>query len=277
MRRGAAGYDLTLIRPLPIRELVRIGDRNDGGYVIPRVCLALTTTLVSLGLGHNWSFDDEFAATSHAYVIGVDGSVTTWSFLRRSLQKFRHGVGYLFTLHPRTARERLVRAMHLVRWARRFHACTDAHGRILRRLVSSRTGDDYITVAGVLGDRDRRDGSLFLKMDIEGSEYDVLPDILERAASFNGLAIEFHDLDTKGEAFSDGVRALLKAFVIVHAHGNNNAGVIAGSTLPRTLELTFLHRMLLDQLTVRSTMPDYPVAGLDAPNNAKRAELPLSF
>ncbi|HEX5408885.1 MAG TPA: hypothetical protein VFW89_03850 [Gemmatimonadaceae bacterium] len=266
-----------MIRPLPVRELVRIGDRNDGGYVIPRVCLALTTTLVSLGLGHNWSFDDEFAAASHAYVIGVDGSVTTWSFLRRSLQKFRHGVGYLFTLHPRMARARLVRAMHLVRWARRFHAGADAHGRILRRLVSNGAGEDYITVAGVLGDRDRRDGSLFLKMDIEGSEYDVLADIVERAASFNGLAIEFHDLDTKGAAFSDGVRALLKAFVIVHTHGNNNAGLVAGTTLPRTLELTFLNRMLLDQVTMRSAMPHYPIVGLDAPNNAKRAELPLSF
>jgi hypothetical protein len=270
-------YDLALVRPVPIRELVRIGDRNDGGYVIPRLCLALTSTLVSLGLGHNWSFDDEFAAASHAYVIGVDGSVTTWSFVRRALQKFRHGTGYLLTLHPHKARARLVRAMDLVRWARRFHARSDAHGRIHRRLVSSRAGDEYIGVAAVLGDRDQRNGSLFLKMDIEGSEYEVLDDIVERAASFNGLAIEFHDLDANGDAFTAGMHALLKDFVVVHAHVNNNGGLIGGTTLPRTLELTFLNRALLDRVTVRDVMPRYPIAGLDAPNNARRPELPLEF
>jgi len=270
-------YDLALVRPVPIRELVRIGDRNDGGYVIPRLCLALTSTLVSLGLGHNWSFDDEFAAASHAYVIGVDGSVTTWSFVRRALQKFRHGVGHLLTLHPRKARARLRRAMDLVRWARRFHARSDAHGRIHQRLVSSRAGDEFISVAAVLGDRDQRNGSLFLKMDIEGSEYEVLGDIVERAASFNGLAIEFHDLDAKADAFTTGVRALQKEFVIVHAHANNNGGFIRGTTLPRTLELTFLNRTLLHQVTVRAVMPRYPIAGLDAPNSARRPELPLDF
>ncbi|MGH7634491.1 MAG: hypothetical protein ACRENC_12225, partial [Gemmatimonadaceae bacterium] len=136
---------------------------------------------------------------------------------------------------------------------------------------------EYIGVADLLGDRDQRNGSLFLKMDIEGSEYDVLADIVERAASFNGLAIEFHDLDTKGDAFSDGVRALRKEFVIVHAHANNNVGLVGGTTLPRTLELTFLNRTLLDQVTVHSAMPRYPIAGLDAPNSAKRPELPLDF
>ena len=271
-------YDLSLIRPTPVRELVRVGDANDGGYVIPRICLSRTDTLLSLGLGHNWSFDDQFAAASHAVVIGADGSLTTWSFVRRALQKFRHGVGYVVTLRLRKARERFARSADLVRWGRRFRAgSSGTASRIYRRYVSSKAGDEFIGIGELLSGGERKDGSVFLKMDIEGGEYEVLHEIRERAASFNGLAIEFHDLDTRGDEFSAGVRSLLDGFAIVHVHPNNNAGVIPGTGLPRTLEISFLNRSLLDRVTVRAELPEYPIRGLDAPCNGKRPELPLDF
>src|SRR5690606_16421488 len=58
--------------------------------------------------------------------------------------------------------------------------------------------------------------SIFAKIDIEGSEYRVLPFIAERAKLFTGLVIEFHDTDICSAAFDAQIALLKRDFEIVH-------------------------------------------------------------
>lgn len=271
-------YDLELIRPTPIRELARVGDQNDGGYVIPELSLAMTDTLLSLGLAFNWSFDDQFLAASHAAVIGVDGSLTRWDFTRRALQKWRHGLGYLLSGKIAKARERSARAQDLMRWRDIFFGASGGpSSRMLKLYVGTLPGSEFITIGGLLGDAPRKNASVFVKMDIEGSEYEVLHELRDRAAEINAFVVEFHGLGPRGAEFTTCIRALLERFTIVHVHPNNLGGVIPGTDLPDTLEITFLNSALLPRTTTRAAMPAYPIAGLDAACSPRIPELPLNF
>ena len=63
----------------------------------------------------------------------------------------------------------------------------------------------------------------------------------------------------------------------MHVHANNIGGVIPGTALPETLEITFLNAALMSGTSRRSTSPEYPIRGLDMPCSAKLPDLPIHF
>tara|TARA_R110002050_G_scaffold38124_1_gene94307 strand:- start:424 stop:828 length:405 start_codon:yes stop_codon:yes gene_type:complete len=116
---------------------------------------------------------------------------------------------------------------------------------------------------------------MFIKMDIEGFEFDWLntisTDTLDRV---NQLVIEFHHFSYECEpyprvSFQDKLSALQKinkTHYIMHAHGNNHElGFIDG--IPDVLELTFVNKRYLSQEPLLNTTP-LPIYGLDFPNSA---------
>ena len=50
--------NLNAIRPLQVGPMRRVGSKNDGGYVIP-CSFPQAKTLVSFGLGDDWSFEKQ--------------------------------------------------------------------------------------------------------------------------------------------------------------------------------------------------------------------------
>ena len=59
-------------RPLFETELIRIGNNNDGGYLIPKQSLNHTKLLYSFGLSDDWSFEEEFYNKTNAKIICYD-------------------------------------------------------------------------------------------------------------------------------------------------------------------------------------------------------------
>ena len=51
--------ELNELQPYRIGEMVRVGDKEDGGYVIPNYFRDSRLTLISIGLGDNWSFENQ--------------------------------------------------------------------------------------------------------------------------------------------------------------------------------------------------------------------------
>jgi hypothetical protein len=118
--------------------------------------------------------------------------------------------------------------------------------------------------------------SVILKVDIEGAEFDVLPLTEEQCRAVSLLVVEFHALDANWERFVGCVSQLERHFRIVHVHGNNFAGVVPGTEVPRALEVTFLNRSLLSDAAAAPGV-EYPLQGLDMPNNWQKPDLRLSF
>ena len=49
--------NLNYLRPLKTGALFRIGDKGDGGYIVPRSSFKNINCIISFGLGDNFSFD----------------------------------------------------------------------------------------------------------------------------------------------------------------------------------------------------------------------------
>ena len=73
-----------------------------------------------------------------------------------------------------------------------------------------------------------------MKIDIEGSEYRLLKDIVKNKNVINGLIIEFHELDLHLDKVSNFVKEL--DFKVTHVHANNFDRVI--DNIPLVLEMT---------------------------------------
>jgi FkbM family methyltransferase len=68
-----------------------------------------------------------------------------------------------------------------------------------------------------------------LKMDIEGSEFSVIEDILDSEVKFEQLCVEFHE-----RFFSDGKEKMQKAITQLNAHGYSICAIS-----PSYMEVTF--------------------------------------
>lgn len=80
---------------------------------------------------------------------------------------------------------------------------------------------------------------IFLKIDIKGSEYRILEDLIKYQNNISGLVIEFHNIDLRMQRILEFIKNLnLK---LIHIHGQNSGGKdyldINGD--PIQIELTF--------------------------------------
>jgi hypothetical protein len=85
------------------------------------------------------------------------------------------------------------------------------------KLFSKNIGSD-ISFNEVISNHDK---NVFLKCDIEGSEYSILNDIIRNDQKFSGIVIEFHDIE-KHDNFNRLTNFISKINLkLVHIHGNN--------------------------------------------------------
>ena len=69
-------------------ELIRLGQKNDGGYAIPKKSLENSKFVFGFGLSDDWSFEKDFKKLSGAKVICYDLSVNGRYWLIRFCKDF---------------------------------------------------------------------------------------------------------------------------------------------------------------------------------------------
>lgn len=116
--------------------------------------------------------------------------------------------------------------------------------------------------------------NIFIKIDIEGSEYRIIDSIVKHANKISGIAIEFHETDPLRPVFISAIKKLQKKFKIVHFHANNFGGY-AGDGLPETPEITFINNKInIKTFGKRKTLP---LDNLDASNGPLRPDYKIKF
>ena len=114
----------------------------------------------------------------------------------------------------------------------------------------------------------RKYEKVFLKIDIESSEYRILEDIIEFSKYISGIVIEFHDVDLHIEKIKTFVNKL--PLTLAHCHANNYGGV-DNKNQPLVVELTFSKAK-----PVKNVHPPLPNL-LDMPNNKHDEEYEIFF
>ena len=102
---------------------------------------------------------------------------------------------------------------------------------------------------------------IFLKMDIEVAEYQVIDQIIHNQSRIPIMAIEFHNIRDNHEHYR-AIQSLLKHYHIVHTAANNYHTVTDGEKTD-LVELTFIRKDIKCEPDNRNIT--YPRADLDRP------------
>ena len=115
---------------------------------------------------------------------------------------------------------------------------------------------------------------LGLKIDIEGSEWEILDLVAENKDRLEFVLLEIHDFDRHVEQLRDFLRDLSGSFVLAHLHANNFE-TLGSNGFPRVFEITLL------RLSVATSAGGYrgklPIPGLDVPNAKNRPDFVIDF
>ncbi len=122
--------------------------------------------------------------------------------------------------------------------------------------------------------------NIFLKMDIEGSEYNWLINTSEDdLLSFKQIAIEFHGINDNswGATYDQKIQSLKKlcnTHYLIHIHGNNHSGQKNG--VPDVVEATFIRK---DSFNIKPQLNkiNLPINNLDFPCYLMKNDYNLSF
>ena len=266
--------DVAALRPVECPNLRRLGSPNDGGYVVPLTALQRASVLVSFGLASDWNFEREaLSLNPHLTLHAYDHTVGPGVFAKAAVLGLLAVPLRLLTLRTRRAAQSLRKVRRSLDYFRFFKGRSR---HFVERVWhnTDRDSADLDTIIARTGATEPH--SIFAKIDIEGSEYRILPFIAERARLFSGLAIEFHDTDICAATFDAQIAMLRREFEIVHTHANNYGDLNFDRTLPLCWELSLLHKDLLDGPAKPYTGP-LPRPGLDSPNDASRPDYVLNL
>jgi len=234
--------------------LSRIGSKHDGGYLIENSSLEKSEFLISFGISTNWDFEKEFINYKNINFLAFDGSID---------EKF-------WEKNEKIAYEKLKR-LSFIRYIKfklikkSFHQFFNQNNLITKYI--SNTLENSINLLDVLNICKHKN-NLFFKIDIEGSEYEILNDLIEYQEKIIGLAIEFHECNKNlGKIISFIENFNLK---LVHIHANNYDNNTEFK-IPNTLEISFSK----DPIPIKkfSGLPHK----LDRPNRARNKEIKLNF
>ena len=238
-------------KPVAAAGLIRLGPKGDGGYVVGERSVRASTLLLSMGLNDDWRFEAAFRRMSGARVVCFDHSVT-WRF-------------WVIHALKDLARLRLFRLFHYFAYRWFFRGEGAEH----RRLKIGYDGPGGTGLAALLDEAEGDGDAIFLKVDIEGSEYRILPDIVANAHRFTGIVMELHDIDLHHDRVATFL-AGLRGFTIVCLHPNNYAGVDDAGD-PLVIEISLIRDDLVDPPAGAATLP------APQPNDPRQPEIELHF
>lgn len=244
------------LRPKSGAPLIRLGRDRDGGYLVDRRTVEACDLLISMGINADWSFEEQFLNLRDIQLFGYDASISSRRFAMESWKRAAF-------LEPKNA-------LQWLRTLRRYRTFFNGTNRVHRaEFVGFDYSDRYVSLKTLLS-RDCGDAKdIFFKIDIEGSEYRLLDDLIACAPRITGLAIEFHDVDLHLERIRDFFEVFPLA--VCHVHGNNFAP-INPTGIPQAIEVSFTSAPVGEPLSV-GCLPHE----LDRPSNPRRPDIALTF
>lgn len=205
----------SFLKPKNCSNFYRVGSSNDGGYVIPKKMIDLAEAVLSGGLSFNWDFEIMWSKLNPEVVIhAYDASIE---------EKI------LGTLDDRYANTWNNKKVY-------FPKNLGSNFFPLSKAV------DLLPVQNI-----------FLKLDIEGSEYSCIDDIIENKHKVIGMVIEFHEIENY-DRFETSIKKLQKSYDIVHLHANNTLPYPPDGEIPYVMEITLIRKDYVTDNSLRHTV-----------------------
>ena len=254
--------DAQYLAPSPPKNLVRLGGKHDGGYVVDKAAAVSSACLVSFGISYDLQFEYEFASLSkfEKRVYMYDKSTVPIS-----LGKMRRCVLQCFYFRsPRPL-------INYSRFIFMFKKLIRHESQLKRLNISNVEQLGCTTLPEVLSSITEQN-RVFLKLDIEGDEYLIFDDIIANIKKIYALVIELHDITHHWREIECFIAALRDdGLLIDHLHANNYGG-LADDGRPNVIEMSFSR--IDDREPAVSRLP---MINLDAPNTPLREDYTILF
>tara|TARA_Y100000768_G_C23863195_1_gene626730 strand:- start:181 stop:960 length:780 start_codon:yes stop_codon:yes gene_type:complete len=252
------------LKPLHVKKsnLMRIGPKTDGGYIIDKRILGNNNILVTCGLNDDWEFEKDFIKKNgDVSIIAFDHTVNNEFWIKRFKKDFI-SLLLLKKLRPNKILDVFKYLDYLL-----FFRKNKIHYK--KKIVNKSKNNYQKSISEIL----RPLNDIVLKVDIEGDEYKILNDIKKNSKKIIFLIIEFHDIHKNLRKLQKFLNNLdLK---IIHIHANNYGG-ISKKNVPKVIELSLINSKKIKIKKIYSKRK-YPIVNLDYKNFKRRDEIKIRF
>ena len=252
------------LKPYQIRNsnLIRVGPKTDGGYIIDRRVLSKSKILITCGLNDDWEFERDYLKKNQKTQINAYDHTVNKRFW---LSRFKKDIISLL-LFKKLKINKILDVFKYLDY-RLFFRNNNKHFE--KKIVFKKRNDNETTIPDILANYNE----IFLKVDIEGDEYKILNDIKRNSSKIIFLVIEFHDVDKNIKKIKNFIDKLdLK---IIHIHGNNYGGLDKNNN-PKVIELSLLNSKKIKLKKILSKR-NYPINDLDYKNFKRRSDIEIKF
>lgn len=245
------------------KNLIRVGPKRDGGYVIDKRIINKIDHLITCGLSDDWSFENHFLKLNNKPSLEAYDHTVNSNFWREKLVKDIIGF-FLFK------KLRIYKIINIFKYFDYLMFFKDKKKHHQLKISKKNIKNKEVTIDNIVKNKK----NILLKVDIEGGEYEILKHIIKNSIKLNCLIIEFHHIKqniSKIYKFIDKIKNLK----IIHIHGNNVAGIDKYG-FPLALEITFINSKLVRNKKIKN-LRKYPLDKLDYPSVRRNKDINLIF
>jgi hypothetical protein len=271
-------YDLKKYQPIEVKDLIHLGRGYDGGYVLSKSQIKNTEVLLSFGINDDWSFEMDFFSRKNVALYAYDYSISKEFYKYKIWDQFILTAAYFLLMKRSKVKEHYNKMREIKKNIRNLYDYfkSEYHRYFIPKFINTIEDEENTTFYSIFESIGTiKDMSVFIKMDIEGNEYKVLPELSPYFSKINGLAIEFHELNN-GQRFIEIMKLFSDYFYVAHIHANNDGGQINNTWLPKVLEITLINKLMVPG-DVELSRHSYPRAELDFPNSSEVEDICLNF
>lgn len=253
----------SIFKPHVVNNLIRVGQKLDGGYVINQEIIDKTEVILTFGLSDEFSFEKNFKERNSNIKIFVYDHTVDFIFWVKHFFKW--------AFHFIKNNTNFKRVFYFVNYLSFFNKKNIFHYR--KKIVQTGKEDSLNTsINEILNQKNLDLTKTLLKVDIEKDEYKILDEILN--LNLLCLIIEFSDFDKN----ISKIESFIKKFnlKIIHLHANN-FGYINNEGLPEHMEITFANPNSISINEKKENLLHYPIKGLDYPNDTKNRDIEIKF
>lgn len=240
------------LKPKYEYDLLRIGSKNDGGYLIEKNSLYQTGYLLSFGVSTDWNFEKEFIKKNSVNFKCYDGSINETYWLQWKKKSIEKALRFSF--------KEIFNYLKIKRSFYKFFNNSNFASFYIGKKKGNKNIHDVVEKI--------EKNKLFFKIDIEGSEYEILDQLVNIKNRISGIAIEFHQCDQNINLIENFINQINLTVVHIHA---NNYDPVSTSGIPKTMEIS----LSSDPLIIGNEI-NLPHK-FDMPNKANKPEIKLDF
>jgi hypothetical protein len=205
-----------IFKPKKEYELTRLGKKNDGGYLVGIQTVNESQFLLSFGIRDDWSFEIDFLKKNFVKSLCFDSE----NILDILKKKFKLDLSFFYKLNILKIIKNLITFYNFYKFKKKT--------KIIQKTIS--TGDLNRIISEINSDK------IFLKIDIESSEYSILNEIIQNQERIVGLVIEFHNIQRNMDVLTNFIKKF--KLEITHIHPNNYSQLDKDGN-PEIIEMSF--------------------------------------